>query len=233
MARRILSPPGAAVACGARPRRDRRPGRAPDAARRRAAASTAGASCSSASAGPATRWRRRRPRAPRGPDLDAAFAQARAVGMDADTIAGVVKAQVDNPRPSNQQPERLDAGLTSSAARTSTTWRPTSPASRACPGSSRRPSRRTRRPGVRPERLRQLPHPEGGGRHRDDRPRPRQGPAGHERGRDQAVDRRPERQDHSGLPVRGHAPELRADDQPAGPQHADQVPSAVRGQAGK
>jgi mono/diheme cytochrome c family protein len=36
-----------------------------------------------------------------GPDLDAAFAQARAAGMDADTIAGVVKAQVDNPRPSN------------------------------------------------------------------------------------------------------------------------------------
>jgi mono/diheme cytochrome c family protein len=34
-----------------------------------------------------------------GPDLDAAFAQARASGMDADTIAGVVKAQVDNPRP--------------------------------------------------------------------------------------------------------------------------------------
>jgi mono/diheme cytochrome c family protein len=36
-----------------------------------------------------------------GPDLDAAFAQARHVGMDADTIAGVVKAQVENPRPSN------------------------------------------------------------------------------------------------------------------------------------
>jgi mono/diheme cytochrome c family protein len=36
-----------------------------------------------------------------GPDLDAAFAQARASGMDADTIAGVVKAQVENPRPSN------------------------------------------------------------------------------------------------------------------------------------
>lgn len=35
-----------------------------------------------------------------GPDLDAAFAQARASGMDADTIAGVVKAQVENPRPS-------------------------------------------------------------------------------------------------------------------------------------
>ena len=36
-----------------------------------------------------------------GPDLDAAFAQARASGMDPDTIAGVVKAQVDNPRPPN------------------------------------------------------------------------------------------------------------------------------------
>ena len=39
-----------------------------------------------------------------GPDLDAAFAQARAAGMDADTIAGVVKAQVDNPRPSTSNP---------------------------------------------------------------------------------------------------------------------------------
>jgi mono/diheme cytochrome c family protein len=34
-----------------------------------------------------------------GPDLDAAFAQARAQGMDPETIAGVVKDQVQNPRP--------------------------------------------------------------------------------------------------------------------------------------
>jgi mono/diheme cytochrome c family protein len=39
-----------------------------------------------------------------GPDLDAAFAQARADGMDPDTIAGVVKAQVDNPRPVTNNP---------------------------------------------------------------------------------------------------------------------------------
>ncbi len=39
-----------------------------------------------------------------GPDLDAAFAQARAQGMDQDTIAGVVRAQVDNPRPSTSNP---------------------------------------------------------------------------------------------------------------------------------
>jgi mono/diheme cytochrome c family protein len=39
-----------------------------------------------------------------GPDLDAAFAQARADGMDPDTISGVVKAQVDNPRPSTSDP---------------------------------------------------------------------------------------------------------------------------------
>jgi mono/diheme cytochrome c family protein len=39
-----------------------------------------------------------------GPDLDAAFAQARASGMDADTVAGVVKAQVENPRPSSDDP---------------------------------------------------------------------------------------------------------------------------------
>jgi mono/diheme cytochrome c family protein len=39
-----------------------------------------------------------------GPDLDAAFSQARASGMDGDTIAGVVKAQVDNPRPTTSDP---------------------------------------------------------------------------------------------------------------------------------
>jgi mono/diheme cytochrome c family protein len=34
-----------------------------------------------------------------GPDLDQAFAEARAGGMDSDTIEGIVKAQVENPRP--------------------------------------------------------------------------------------------------------------------------------------
>jgi mono/diheme cytochrome c family protein len=36
-----------------------------------------------------------------GPDLDAAFAQARASGMDPDTFAGVIRAQVEYPRPGN------------------------------------------------------------------------------------------------------------------------------------
>ncbi len=35
-----------------------------------------------------------------GPDLDAAFASAREVGMDDDTIEGIVKAQIEHPRPS-------------------------------------------------------------------------------------------------------------------------------------
>jgi mono/diheme cytochrome c family protein len=39
-----------------------------------------------------------------GPDLDAAFAQARAKGMDPETISGVVKNQVENPRPSTSNP---------------------------------------------------------------------------------------------------------------------------------
>jgi mono/diheme cytochrome c family protein len=52
--------------------------------------------------------------APIGPDLDAAFAQARASGMDADTIAGVVKAQVENPRPSTaNQSVSMPANLVS------------------------------------------------------------------------------------------------------------------------
>jgi mono/diheme cytochrome c family protein len=38
-----------------------------------------------------------------GPNLDYAFKQARANGMDADTIQGVVEAQVENPRPADPQ----------------------------------------------------------------------------------------------------------------------------------
>ena len=39
-----------------------------------------------------------------GPNLDAAFGQARASGMDPQTISGVVKNQVENPRPSTTNP---------------------------------------------------------------------------------------------------------------------------------
>src|ERR687897_3159461 len=41
-----------------------------------------------------------------GPDLDFAFKQARASGMDSDTIEGVVESQVENPRPAS--PEQTD-----------------------------------------------------------------------------------------------------------------------------
>jgi mono/diheme cytochrome c family protein len=39
-----------------------------------------------------------------GPDLDAAFAAGRSAGQDSDTIEGVVKAQIEFPRPSNNNP---------------------------------------------------------------------------------------------------------------------------------
>ncbi len=39
-----------------------------------------------------------------GPDLDAAFAAAREIGENSDTIEGIVKAQVENPRPVNDNP---------------------------------------------------------------------------------------------------------------------------------
>jgi mono/diheme cytochrome c family protein len=39
-----------------------------------------------------------------GPNLDDAFSAARASGQNGDTVAGVVKAQVENPRPSNANP---------------------------------------------------------------------------------------------------------------------------------
>jgi mono/diheme cytochrome c family protein len=41
-----------------------------------------------------------------GPNLDAAFAGARASGMDQDTIEGVVESQIENPRPAN--PDQID-----------------------------------------------------------------------------------------------------------------------------
>ena len=73
-----------------------------------------------------------------GPDLDAAFAQARADGMDNDTIEGVVQTQIESPRfiergRAELRP-RLHAAPRSSPARTPRTSPPTSPASPACPG---------------------------------------------------------------------------------------------------
>ena len=38
-----------------------------------------------------------------GPDLDDAFKQARASGMDQDTIEGVVESQIENPRPASPE----------------------------------------------------------------------------------------------------------------------------------
>lgn len=39
-----------------------------------------------------------------GPNLDDAFAAAREIGQDSDTVEGIVRAQVENPRPSNGDP---------------------------------------------------------------------------------------------------------------------------------
>jgi len=39
-----------------------------------------------------------------GPDLDDAFAAAREIGQNSDTVEGIVKAQVENPRPVNDNP---------------------------------------------------------------------------------------------------------------------------------
>ena len=39
-----------------------------------------------------------------GPNLDAAFAAGRAVGQDGDTIEGITAAQIENPRPSTNNP---------------------------------------------------------------------------------------------------------------------------------
>lgn len=47
-----------------------------------------------------------------GPDLDSAFAQARADGMDSDTFKGVIAAQIENPRPvTDNAATSMPAGL--------------------------------------------------------------------------------------------------------------------------
>ena len=46
-----------------------------------------------------------------GPDLDAAFAQARADGMDNDTIEGVVQTQIESPRYVEEGAPNYDRGL--------------------------------------------------------------------------------------------------------------------------
>jgi mono/diheme cytochrome c family protein len=47
-----------------------------------------------------------------GPNLDAAFAAARASGQESDTIEGITTAQVENPRPSTENPAAsMPAGI--------------------------------------------------------------------------------------------------------------------------
>ena len=121
----------------------------PAATRPRTPTSTAAGPCSSRTAAPATRSPRRAPAPSIGPDLDAAFAQARADGMDNDTVEGVVQTQIESPRYEREgRPATTTASTCrrrSSPARTPRTSPPTSPASPACPARSRRRSARPTR----------------------------------------------------------------------------------------
>ena len=175
---------------------------------------------------------RRKHRAQVGPDLDAAFAQARAVGMDADTIAGVVKAQVENPRPSTGNPsvsmpadlvtgEDLDdvasyvasvAGAPGSRARSY----PTTQGHRCSPTTAAPAATRLKAAGA-------------AGTTGPDLDQVIPGMSAAEV-KKSIVD--PSAKITQGYPRR-HAAELRAADQPAGPQRAGQVPAQVLGQAGR
>ena len=85
---------------------------APRAATRTAApTSTAASRSSPPAAAPATSSPTRAPAAARrGRTSTPPSRAARHAGMDSDTIAGVVKAQVENPRPLEPKPLELDAG---------------------------------------------------------------------------------------------------------------------------
>jgi mono/diheme cytochrome c family protein len=149
-----------------------------------------------------------------GPNLDDAFHAARLAGMDSDTVAGIVKAQVENPRPASQNPsDSMPPDLASGqdlddiAAYVG-----------AVPG----------RPGLRlsaADELLELSHPPGRPRLGDHRAEPRRRPARHERRRDQAVDRRPECEDHARLQRRDHAQHVWPDDLAERPRRAHQVPA--------
>ena len=164
-----------------------------------------------------------------GPNLDDAFAAARAAGEESETIEGVVKAQVEFPRPSNGDPVGLDAG-----------GRGRGPGSRgrrrlrrqvggrARRGAAQGPGR-PRRPGLRQQRLRRLPH---AGRRqigRPGRPQPRRSPQRPELGDDRRIDRRPERQDRHRLPGKRDAAELRRNAQPRRTRRPGPVPDRRNG----
>ena len=148
-----------------------------------------------------------------GPNLDDAFAAARAAGEPDSTIEGIVKGQVEYPRPSNDNPAvSMPADVVSGqdlddVAAYVGRWA-------GVPGAAppKAPGR-ARSAGLRRQRLRRLPHPGRRRSGRDGRAQPRRIPARPDRGRDRKIDRRPEREHRQGLPRQRDAAELREDDQ--------------------
>ena len=147
-----------------------------------------------------------------GPNLDDAFAAAREAGEDGDTIEGVVKAQVEYPRPNNGNPavsmpadivtgQDLDdvaayVGECTPACPARRRRRcPAAPAPRSSPTTAAAAATRSQRPnsgGVTGPNLDEvLP--------------------GQTRGDDRRIDRRPERENRQGLPAERDAAELRTD----------------------
>ena len=94
-----------------------------------------------------------------GPDLDAAFADARASGMDDDTIEGVVQSQIANPREADPEdtniymPADLVEGQDAEDVAAYVAEVAGVPGHRAAGGAGR-----PRRPGLRQQRLRLVPH---------------------------------------------------------------------------
>ena len=137
-----------------------------------------------------------------GPDLDHAFAAARAAGEDGDTIEGVVKAQVEYPRPSNDNPAvSMPADIVTGqdledVAAYVGKWAGVPGA--APPEGPGRPGR----PGLRQQRLRRLPHPRRGrSRRRRSGPNLDEVLPGQSAAMIEEIDRRPERRDRQGLPA--------------------------------
>ena len=128
-----------------------------------------------------------------GPNLDGAFAAARAAGEGGQTIEGIVKAQVEYPRPSNANPAvSMPADIVTGRDLEDVAayvGRYAGLPGAAPPKEARRP----RRAGLRQQRLRRLPHARRGRRRRGRRPEPRRSPARAERRDDRGIDRRPER----------------------------------------
>ena len=167
-----------------------------------------------------------------GPNLDAAFAAARHSGMDQDTIEGVVEAQIENPRTTNEESPYYDQTYMPAKIVTGSDAADVAAyvASVAGIPGIEPPAAALRPAGRLHAALRRLPHALGRRHQRHRRARPRRGAAGPEQGRGRGVDPRPGGRDLvRPVPLRRRDAPVRRDSAArGGPAEARPVPARER-----